>query len=134
VKKFILEKLDLVTRTEYLGVFVEKIHLEQSLLEAIQKNRELEQRISALEVLMRPRKLTFRQRVFSKWAVVITAFWLLAIGLFIGVIVPKADKPTLEPDYAACISQATYNNPIPENKYQELVNALYTCNVFKVES
>ena len=35
------------------------------------------------------------------------------------------------PDYPACIGRARYENPIVDNQYQELVNALYACRVYQ---
>jgi hypothetical protein len=35
------------------------------------------------------------------------------------------------PDVPACIGKARYQNPIRGNRYQELVNALYACGVYR---
>jgi len=35
------------------------------------------------------------------------------------------------PDVPACIGKARYENPIDGNQYQELVNALYACGVYR---
>jgi len=35
------------------------------------------------------------------------------------------------PDYPSCIGKARYQNPIRGNQYQELVNALYACGVYR---
>jgi hypothetical protein len=35
------------------------------------------------------------------------------------------------PDVPACIGKARYENPIRGNQYQELVNALYACGVYR---
>ena len=35
------------------------------------------------------------------------------------------------PDVPACIGKARYENPIRGNQYQELVNALYVCGVYR---
>jgi hypothetical protein len=35
------------------------------------------------------------------------------------------------PDVPACIGKARYQNPIRGNQYQELVNALYACGVYR---
>ena len=35
------------------------------------------------------------------------------------------------PDVPACIGKARYQNPIRGNQYQELVNALYVCGVYR---
>ena len=69
------------------------------------------------------------------WNKALTVAWLVAIGIFIGgVLVPhRNDTPTLEPDYSACISEYTYQFPLAD-KYQELVNALYSCGVYESAS
>lgn len=36
------------------------------------------------------------------------------------------------PDVPACIGKARYENPIHDNQYQELVNALYACGVYRL--
>jgi len=33
-------------------------------------------------------------------------------------------------DYSSCIGSARYSSPIPDNQYQELVNALYACEIY----
>lgn len=38
---------------------------------------------------------------------------------------------TASPDVPACIGKARYQNPIRGNQYQELVNALYACGVYR---
>jgi hypothetical protein len=35
------------------------------------------------------------------------------------------------PDVPACIGKARYDNPIRGNQYQELVNALYACGIYR---
>jgi hypothetical protein len=35
------------------------------------------------------------------------------------------------PDVPACIGKARYENPIRGNQYQELVNALYACGIYR---
>lgn len=67
-----------------------------------------------------------------RWAAALMAIWLILIGLVIGVVVPKAQGPTLAGtgDLPACIGKARYEHPIKGNQYQELVNALYTCHIY----
>jgi hypothetical protein len=69
----------------------------------------------------------------SGWAKVVSASWLLVLGLLVGgVAVPRAsDAPTLTSDYPGCIGKARYESPIAGNQYQELVNALYACGVYE---
>jgi hypothetical protein len=63
----------------------------------------------------------------------LTASWLVTLGLLVGgVAVPRAnDAPVLREDYPGCIGRARYENPIAGNQYQELVNALYACDVYR---
>jgi hypothetical protein len=62
--------------------------------------------------------------------------WCLVIGAIIGgVLIPHvSDSPTVQPDYTQCIGEYIYNNPVKDNKYQELVNALWACKVYEQES
>jgi len=73
------------------------------------------------------------KRKIPKVNVVAIACWCLLLGGIVGAtLIPhNSDKPTLEKDYAECISKARYEHPIKNNQYQELVNALYTCGVYK---
>ena len=66
----------------------------------------------------------FVRRLFgaSFLAVVLT----LSGGLLVG-----RSTAARSPDYPACIGKARYENPIQGNQYQELVNALYTCDVYR---
>ena len=67
------------------------------------------------------------------WVRIVAASWLVTIGLLVGgAAIPRAnDAPTLSEDYPACIGKARYEHPIHGNQYQELVNALYTCDVYR---
>lgn len=95
------------------------------------RTNQLADRVAALEreqrglVDARPRP---RRTI---WATTLTVCWLLVAGLFIGVMVPKAQGPTVLPDAGDCISQARYEHPVEGNQYQELVNALWTCEVYQ---
>lgn len=68
----------------------------------------------------------------SRWVRALAASWLVAIGLLVGgAAIPRAnDGPALREDYPACIGKARYEHPIDGNQYQELVNALYACEVY----
>jgi hypothetical protein len=59
--------------------------------------------------------------------------WCLVIGAIIGgVLVPHiSDSPTVQPNYNQCLSDYIYDNPVKDNKYQELVNALWACKVYQ---
>ena len=52
---------------------------------------------------------------------------VLSAGLLLG-----RSGATRLPDYPTCIGKARYEHPIHGNQYQELVNALYTCDVYSV--
>jgi hypothetical protein len=121
MKKWLLDKLGLVTRAELAEVQRERDEYKKQTI-------ALESRIAALELLT-SRKTTKKRR----WPAFLTGLWLLVIGVFVGVLVPKGESPQLQPDYANCISDARYNAPIAGNQYQELVNALYACEIYKVE-
>lgn len=71
----------------------------------------------------------------SKFFTAVAIFWIFLVGLLVGgSAVPHViDAPTLSPDYSGCISTYTYENPL-EDRYQELVNALWACEVFEAVS
>jgi hypothetical protein len=68
-----------------------------------------------------------------RWTRLVTASWLVILGLLVGgLAIPRAnDRPILGEDYPACIGQARYQDPIEGNQYQELVNALYACGIYR---
>ena len=51
---------------------------------------------------------------------------VLSAGLLFGQ--SGAARP---PDYPTCIGKARYEHPVEGNQYQELVNALYSCEVYR---
>ena len=60
---------------------------------------------------------------------------VLAIGAAAAVItLPGRSGGAVRPDYAGCIGQARYEDPIKGNQYQELVNALYACGIYRAAS
>jgi hypothetical protein len=69
----------------------------------------------------------------SRWVRALAASWFVTLGLLVGgAAIPRAsDRPTLHEDYPACIGKARYEHPIEGNQYQELVNALYACEVYE---
>ncbi len=69
------------------------------------------------------------------WHATLVCVWVLMFGVFIGgAVVPHAAGPTVLPDYEGCIVQSRFDHPIAENQYQELVNALWNCDVFEAQS
>lgn len=73
-----------------------------------------------------------KSRLRSKWSALLNMLWMLMIGVMIGglAIPHHYDRPSLAPDLPACIGQARYEHPVKGNQYQELVNALYSCEVY----
>lgn len=85
------------------------------------------------EVLVQRRVVTKKEKRKGRLVVAGYVIWALIIGAIIGgVFIPRYDdKPTVvQGDYSTCISNYIYENPLPDNKYQELVNALWGCNVY----
>lgn len=72
----------------------------------------------------------------NKWPTVMRGAWILIIGIIVGglAIPHHYDRPSLSPDLPTCIGQARYKHQIPDNQYQELVNALYSCDVYGASS
>ena len=62
----------------------------------------------------------------------LTATVLLGLVMVVGaaLLLGRQDG-TRPPDYPDCIGKARYENPIEGNQYQELVNALYACAVYR---
>jgi hypothetical protein len=58
-----------------------------------------------------------------------TSFLAVVLVLSAGLLVGRSGATSL-PDYPACIGKARYQHPVQGNQYQELVNALYTCDVY----
>ncbi len=58
-----------------------------------------------------------------------TSFLAVVLVLSAGLLVGRSAATSL-PDYPACIGKARYEHPVHGNQYQELVNALYTCDVY----
>lgn len=127
--QFILQKP--VTEEELAVEYTEADFWGEFTKQTVLRNNDLERRLETLEKRSTDLSRWGRFKIFSP--AVLTALWFFVGGLFIGAIVPnRSDTPTLkdEPDYAACIGTYTYNNPIKDNRYQELVNALYGCGVY----
>ena len=60
-----------------------------------------------------------------------TSFLAVVLMLGAGLLLGRPGAARL-PDYPACIGKARYEHPIHGNQYQELVNALYSCDVYRV--
>ena len=58
-----------------------------------------------------------------------TSFLAVVAVLSAGLLFGRPSAARL-PDYPACIGKARYAHPIEGNQYQELVNALYSCDVY----
>ncbi len=61
----------------------------------------------------------------------LTATVLLGLVMVVGAALLLGRQEGAGPDYPGCIGKARYENPIEGNQYQELVNALYACEVYR---
>ena len=61
----------------------------------------------------------------------LTATVLLGLVMVVGAALLLGRQEGARPDYPGCIGKARYENPIEGNQYQELVNALYACEVYR---
>jgi hypothetical protein len=59
-----------------------------------------------------------------------TSFLAVVAVLSAGLLFGRPGAARL-PDYPSCIGKARYEHPIEGNQYQELVNALYSCDVYR---
>jgi len=71
-----------------------------------------------------------RTRRRMRWPGPVFATIVLAVALG-AVTLPGRSGGAVRPDYAGCIGQARYEDPIEGNQYQELVNALYACGIYE---
>ena len=70
-----------------------------------------------------------------RWPVRLVATLALATGAAVAIVtLPGRSHGAARPDYAGCIGQARYEDPIEGNQYQELVNALYACGIYRAAS
>ena len=90
---------------------------------------EWQMRAEVLARMVRERTPAPKRRT---WPAVLATVWVLLAGVFLGgaVIPHKNDAPVLAQNLPACIGQARYAHPVEGNQYQELVNALYACDVY----
>ena len=61
----------------------------------------------------------------------LTATVLLGLVMVVGAALLLGRQEGARPDYPGCIGKARYEHPIEGNQYQELVNALYACAVYR---
>ena len=61
----------------------------------------------------------------------LTATVLLGLVMVVGAALLLGRQEGARPDYPGCIGKARYEHPIEGNQYQELVNALYACEVYR---
>jgi hypothetical protein len=79
-----------------------------------------------------PRRSSRRRPRWARWSRLLVVTSILALGVALGAIVlPGAPHRAITPDYPGCIGKARYESPIHGNQYQELVNALYACDVYR---
>ena len=76
----------------------------------------------------RPARGTSRRRWLGTVATVSVAAAVVAIG---ALTLPGRTQ-SATPDYPGCIGKARYEHPVEGNQYQELVNALYACGVYRL--
>ena len=74
--------------------------------------------------VVRRSRIRIRRLLATSFLAVVAVF---SAGLLLGR--PGAARL---PDYPTCIGKARYEHPIHGNQYQELVNALYSCDVYSV--
>jgi hypothetical protein len=101
-------------------------------LDALREERDAWRRRaeSALrEEVSRPRTGVVRRSRRRARRLLATSFLAVVAMLSAGLLVGQPGAAHV-PDYPACIGKARYEHPIQGNQYQELVNALYTCDVY----
>jgi hypothetical protein len=117
-------KLPVVPRLE--------LELAQSQLDAWRRRAETMLHKGDPEAhVMRParRKRSLR----TAWSVLIAV--VMAATVAVGALaLPGRTGGAASPDYPGCIGKARYENPIQGNQYQELVNALYACGIYRSAS
>ena len=74
-----------------------------------------------------PRRATSSKARFER----LTATVLLGLVMVAGAALLLGRQEGARPDYPGCIGKARYEHPIEGNQYQELVNALYACEVYR---
>ena len=74
-----------------------------------------------------PRRATSSTARFER----LTATVLLGLVMVVGAALLLGRQEGARPDYPGCIGKARYEHPIEGNQYQELVNALYACEVYR---
>jgi hypothetical protein len=77
--------------------------------------------------LIVPRRATSSKARFER----LTATVLLGLVMVVGAALLLGRQEGARPDYPGCIGKARYEHPIEGNQYQELVNALYACEVYR---
>jgi ferric-dicitrate binding protein FerR (iron transport regulator) len=56
---------------------------------------------------------------------------VVTVAVAVGALLLPGRTHSASPDYSTCIGKARYERPIDGNQYQELVNALYACGVYR---
>jgi hypothetical protein len=93
--------------------------------------RRAESKLGEGDSPARPDRPARRASLTRKVGSVVTASMVTA-SVALGALSLPGRTHSASPDYPACIGKARYENPIDGNMYQELVNALYSCGVYRL--
>lgn len=123
--------MDLFNRKKLAALQLDLVSAIENADQLTSDNTALRREISIM--LYEQRRVPAPRR--SKFFTAMAIFWIFLVGLLVGgsAVPHVTDAPTLRPDYSACITTYTYENPL-EDRYQELVNALWACEVFEAVS
>jgi hypothetical protein len=92
--------------------------------------RRAESRLDADDPPAHSRRAGRRRRRLRRLGSLVAAFVVTGSVALASFAMPGRTH-SASPDVPACIGKARYENPIRGNQYQELVNALYTCGVYR---
>jgi ferric-dicitrate binding protein FerR (iron transport regulator) len=73
-----------------------------------------------------------RRRSRSRRLGQLLTVFVVTAAVALGALLLPARTQSASPDYSGCIGKARYERPIEGNQYQELVNALYACGVYRL--
>jgi hypothetical protein len=93
--------------------------------------RRAESRLGDGDPLARSSRPGRRRRRLRRLGSLVAAFVVTGSVALASFAMPGRTHSAASPDVPACIGKARYENPIRGNQYQELVNALYVCGVYR---
>jgi hypothetical protein len=108
---------------------VSRSELERARSEREEWRKRAQARLLEEKATAEPRRS--RRRLGRSLPLFLSSLLVFAVGLG-AVTLPHRSGKTGRPDYPGCIGQARYQDPIEGNQYQELVNALYACGIYKL--